>query len=77
LKSSNPPHNGDKKAAALVRRTLIIMSMGRDFVSEMRSPMDLLFIPWLYMSLENRGGMVSTGEISLVHQSCLAILPAE
>jgi hypothetical protein len=57
---------------------IIIMSMLWDYVSELRPPSGLLFIPRWYMSMESHGGMILTGENSwLVHQSSLAILPAE
>jgi hypothetical protein len=39
----------------------LIMSMGWEYVSELRPPTSLLFIPHGYTSLENHDGMTSTG----------------
>jgi hypothetical protein len=56
---------------------LLLMSMGWDYVSKLQPPTGLLFSPRWYMSMDNRGRMISTGENSwLVHQSSLEILPA-
>jgi hypothetical protein len=57
---------------------MMITSMGRNYVSELRPPTDILFIPRWYMSMENHGWMLSTGENSwFVHQSSLPIIQAE
>jgi hypothetical protein len=62
----------------IVIKEELMMSMWSDYVSELQLSTGLLFIPRWYMSMENHGGMLSTGENSLfVHQSSLAILPAE
>jgi hypothetical protein len=46
------------------------MSMGWDYISELRPQAGLSFISILYMSMENHGGVISTGEHSLfTHQS--------
>jgi len=58
---------------------IMIMSMGWDYVSELRPPTDLLLIPQMIqvMSMENHGGKMSTGESpSFVHRASLPILPA-
>jgi hypothetical protein len=57
----------------------MVMSMGWDYVSELRSITSLLFIPRGDMSSYNHGGMmVWTEEVSwLVNQSSLSIIPAE
>jgi hypothetical protein len=57
---------------------VMIMSMGWNWISELRLPAGLLFIPRLCMSMENHGGKISVGENSwFVHQKFLTILPAE
>jgi hypothetical protein len=57
---------------------MMIMSLGLDYVSELRQPMGLLFIPRWSMSVENRGGMISIGENAwFVQQSSLVILAAQ
>jgi hypothetical protein len=38
------------------------MSMGWDYVSELRPPTGLLFIPRCFMSMENHGGITLTGK---------------
>jgi hypothetical protein len=44
---------------------MVIMSKGRDYISELWPPMGLLFIPQvIYMSMENHGGMILTEENS-------------
>jgi hypothetical protein len=41
----------------------LFMSVGRDYVSELRPSSCLLFIPQvIYMSLDSHGGMILTGE---------------
>jgi hypothetical protein len=54
---------------------IIIMSMGWDYVSELKLPTVLLFIP--HMSMEKHGGMISKGVNWVIHQSSLTILRAE
>jgi hypothetical protein len=41
---------------------MLSMSMGWDYVSELRSPTGLLFIPRLKISMESHGGMILTGK---------------
>jgi hypothetical protein len=53
------------------------MSMGWDYVSELRPPTGLLFTPRKYMTMDNHSEMISTEGNWLVHQSSLAIPPAE
>jgi hypothetical protein len=58
--------------------TIIIMSMGWDYVSELRPPTGLLLIPTWHMSMENHGGMISAGENSwFIHQIFLVTLRAD
>jgi hypothetical protein len=38
------------------------MSVGRDYISELRPPVDLFFIPICHMSMDRHGGMILTGE---------------
>jgi hypothetical protein len=40
------------------------MSMGRDYVSELRPPAELFFTPRCYMSMENHGEMILALESS-------------
>jgi hypothetical protein len=40
----------------------LFMSMGWNYVSELRTPTGLLFIPWVIMSLENHCGIIVTGK---------------
>jgi hypothetical protein len=57
---------------------MVIMWMRWEYISELRSPTGLLFIPRWCMSMELHDGMYSTEETSLsVHQSSLAVLPTE
>jgi hypothetical protein len=49
-----------------------LIMMGWDYVSELRSPTGLLFIPGWYVNTESHGD-----DAWLVHQSSLAVLPAE
>jgi hypothetical protein len=51
--------------------SVMIVSMGWDYVWELRPPTGLLFMPQviLYMSMENHSGMISTWENWFVHQS--------
>jgi hypothetical protein len=54
------------------------MSMGWVYVSELRPPTDLLFIPQVIHEPEYHGGMMSTEEnSSFVYQSSVVILPVE
>jgi hypothetical protein len=43
--------------------TMMIMSMGWDYVSELRPPTGLLFIPMWY-NMQNHGGIISIGKTS-------------
>jgi hypothetical protein len=57
---------------------IMILSMEWGYVSELRPPTGLLFIPRWYMSMKIHGGIISTGENSwFVHHNSLAILPAQ
>jgi hypothetical protein len=71
----------ENKLKASVQSTLMMtMSMGWDYVPELGPPTGLFFIPQVIacMSMGSHGEMILTGEISwFVHQSSLAILPAE
>jgi hypothetical protein len=40
----------------------MVMSMGWDYVSELRPPTGLLFAPIWYVSIENHGGMILPGK---------------
>jgi hypothetical protein len=56
---------------------MTIMSVGWDYLSELRPPTGMLFVPRWYMSMENHGEMLCTGaNSSCIHQSSLAIVPA-
>jgi hypothetical protein len=55
LSSDNPPRNSDIHAQ--------VHNNGQDYVSELRPPTGLLFIPQvIHMCVESHGGMVLTGE---------------
>jgi hypothetical protein len=55
----------------------LYISMGWDYISELRPLTSLLFISQMYVSIENHGRMISTEENSwFVHQNSLAVLPA-
>jgi hypothetical protein len=41
---------------------MLIVSIGRDYVSELQPPTGMLFIPQVNKSMESHGGMVSAGE---------------
>jgi hypothetical protein len=57
---------------------MIIMSMGWDYVSELRPPAGLLVITQVIYEMKNYGGMISTRENSwFVNQSSLEILQVE
>jgi hypothetical protein len=56
---------------------MMIMSMGWDYVSELGPPTDLLFVPQMMYEHGQTWWIMSTENSWLVHQSSLAILPAE
>jgi hypothetical protein len=57
---------------------MMIMSMGWDVISELRPPTGLLFIPRLIYEYEKlRWNDVDRENYRFVHQSSLAIIPAE
>jgi hypothetical protein len=69
---------GKSEEKWLLMMIIMMMSMGWDYVPELRPPTGLVFIPRWCMSMENHGVvMMLTEENSwFVHQSSLAILPA-
>jgi hypothetical protein len=45
--------------------------MGWNFISELRPPTGMLFIPRKNMSMESRSGMILTGETEELWQTCV------
>jgi hypothetical protein len=57
---------------------IMIVSIRWEYVCKLRLPMDLLFSPRWYMSIESHDGIISTKEnSSFIYQRPLAVLPAE
>jgi hypothetical protein len=68
----------DEGSVTMMMMITIIMSMGWEYVSELRSPTCLMFSPQVINEHGNHGGIISTGENTwFANRSLLASLPAE